>query len=93
VADFEKPLQAKLEAIAADLDALVSRVEAAHASVPVSLHAAFLLASREDMGEVKDLSTIARSTLECILDDRLRPAIRELRALATFAREARQEAE
>lgn len=86
MADLEESIQAKLEAIAADLDAIVSRLERAHASVPVPLQTEFLLESHEDLGEVTDFPTVARSTIECILEDRLRPAIREARALASFGK-------
>ena len=86
MSDLETSIQAKLEAIAADLDAIVSRLEAAHASVPVSLQAELLLASPEDLGDVTDFPILARSTIECILEDRLRPAIRETRALAALGK-------
>ena len=77
MADLEQSIQATFEAIAADLDAIVSRLERVHASVPVPLQTEFLLESHEDLGEVTDFPTVARSTIECILEDRLRPAIRK----------------
>jgi hypothetical protein len=90
-ADLEQSIQAELDAIAVDLDAIVSRLEKAHASVPVSLQTVFVLESHEDLGEATDFPTVARSTIECILEDRLRPAIRALRTLACFGRVKRED--
>lgn len=71
-----------LGVIAADLEALVLRLGGITTGLPVSPQADLMFLGEADM----DFPTAARSILECILDDRLRPAIQELRALSAFGK-------
>ena len=78
--DLEALARADLETVARDLEAAVARLQALHASLPVSPRADLMLVHEEDL----DFPTAARSSIECILDDHLRPAIRDARAIAAF---------
>ena len=82
MSETEDLVQADLEGVAGDLEAAVARLQAVHESLPVSPRTDVMLAHEEDL----DFPTAARSGIECILEDRLRPAIRELRALAAFGK-------
>lgn len=65
--------------IAGELEALIAKLRDFHDGIPVSPSEALMLLGEEDM----DAATTWRSTLECILADRLEPALVELRRSAS----------
>jgi hypothetical protein len=75
----EEAARAELRAIVEDLDGIRSRLVDLHARLPVPSEEAAMLAGDVEM----DFSTEVRSTIECILNDNLRPAIRDLAAAAS----------
>jgi uncharacterized protein with von Willebrand factor type A (vWA) domain len=61
--------------LAAELAAFIAKLRDFHDGIPVSPSEAVMLLGEEDM----DVGTTWRSTLECLLADRLEPALVELR--------------
>jgi hypothetical protein len=66
--------------VARDLDAIRRRLESVHQSLPVANNEALMLLGEADM----DVATELRSVIECVLNDSLRPAIRDLEAAAEY---------
>jgi len=64
--------------MAGELEALIAKLRDFHDGIPVSPSEAVMFLGEEDM----DVGTTWRSTLECLLADRLEPALAELRKLA-----------
>lgn len=76
----EEEARAELRAIVEDLDGIRARVVDLHARLPVPLEEAAMHAGEVEM----DFSTEVRSVIECILNDWLRPTIRDLAAAASY---------
>jgi hypothetical protein len=76
--DSEAAAQAQLQEIAAELEAAQARLRAVHASLPVSPLEPVMLVGEEEL----DAATEMRSVIECVLNDSLGPAIRDLQAVA-----------
>ncbi|MBW8874943.1 MAG: hypothetical protein JF614_08260 [Acidobacteria bacterium] len=68
-------MQARVLEIAAGFEALIRRLQDVHDAVPISPLEPVMLLGEEDM----DIATTLRSMIECVLADRLEPALRELR--------------
>lgn len=76
----EQPAQEELRQIAGELRALCRRLEGVHQRLPVPSNEALILLGEADM----DVATEVRSVIECVLNDSLRPAIRDLEAAAEY---------
>jgi hypothetical protein len=72
--------QARAWEIAAELETLAAKLRDFHDGIPVSPSEAVMLLGEEDM----DVATALRSTTECVLVDRLEPAIVELKKWAAY---------
>jgi len=72
--------EARALEFAAELEALMAKLRDFHHGIPVSPSEAVMLLGEEDM----DVGTTWRSTIECLLADRLEPALGELRKLAAY---------
>lgn len=80
MSDAENVAQAKLREIAAGWERDVDRLRKVHESLPVSPREEAML-----LGEAEaDVSTEVRSAIECVIPDRLEPAIRTLREAAGY---------
>jgi len=73
-------MQARVLEVAAGLEALIRKLQDVHDGIPVSPLEAVMLLGEEDM----DVATALRSMIECVLADRLEPALRELRQGAAY---------
>jgi hypothetical protein len=73
-AEAEASAQAQLRQIATDLEAIRFRLEGVRASLPVPSSEAAMLVGELEM----DISTEVRSVIECVLNDSILPAIRDL---------------
>ncbi len=80
VTEAEAAAQAELRQVVEDLDAIRSRLAALHESLPVPPEETAMLLGEEEM----DISTEVRSVVECVLADRIAPAIRELAVAASY---------
>jgi hypothetical protein len=80
VTDSEAAAQAELRTLVEELDAIRSRLVAIHARLPVPLEETAMLLGEEEM----DVATEVRSVIECVLNDSLEPAIRDLAAAASY---------
>ena len=78
--EAEAAAQAELREIVGDLDAIRGRLEEIHARLPVPPEETAMLVGEREM----DVSTEIRSVIECVLNDSLRPAIRDLAAAASY---------
>ena len=67
--------QARVVEFAAELEAFMAKLQDFHDGIPVSALEALMLAGEEEM----DFATSLRSTIQCLLADRLNPALGELR--------------
>lgn len=76
----EQPAQELVRQIAGELSALCRRLEGVHQSLPIASDEALMLLGEADM----DVATEVRSVIECVLNDSLRPAIRDLQAAAEY---------
>lgn len=76
----EKPAQKEVRKIAGELGALCRRLEGVHQSLPIPSDEALMLLGEADM----DVATEVRSVIECVLNDSLRPAVRDLHAAADY---------
>lgn len=76
----EQPAQEEVRQIAGELDALCRRLEGVHKRLPVASNEALMLLGEADM----DVATEVRSVIECVLNDSLRPAVRDLRTAAEY---------
>jgi hypothetical protein len=68
----------QLRAIATDLEALAYRLLGVHASLPESVAERVLLQEADEMGPAAEV----RAVIECVLNDWLHPAVRDLRNAA-----------
>jgi hypothetical protein len=76
----EEAARAELRSVVEDLDAIRARLVDLHARLPVPAEETAMLVGEVEM----DFPTEVRSTIECILNDNLRPAIRGLAAAASY---------
>ncbi len=76
----EAEARAELRAIAEDLDGVRARLVNLHRRLPVPAEETAMLVGEVEM----DFATEVRSVIECILNDWLRPAIRDLAAAASY---------
>jgi hypothetical protein len=86
--EVELAAQFQVRAIAADLEALRFRLWGVHASLPITAQEPAMLAGEAEM----DLSTEVRSIIECVLNDDIEPAIRDLVTAATYVQIEEEEA-
>ncbi|MFY9825672.1 MAG: hypothetical protein WAM82_30135 [Thermoanaerobaculia bacterium] len=66
--------------LAAELEALIAKLRDLHDDIPVSPREDVMLLGEEDM----DVATALRSMSDCVLADRLKPALAELRKGAAY---------
>jgi hypothetical protein len=78
--EAEAAAQAELQRIVEELDAIRSRLQDMHAKLPVSAEETAMLLGEQDM----DVATEVRSVIECVLNDSIQPAIRDLAAAASY---------
>ncbi len=78
--DSEEGARAELRAIVEELDRIRARLVDLHARLPVSPQETAMLVGEEEM----DFPTEVRSVIECVLNDNLRPGIRDLAVAASF---------
>jgi hypothetical protein len=78
--EIEAAAQADLRGIVEELNGIHSRLESLHARLPVPPEETAMLMGEQEM----DVSTEIRSVIECVLNDSLRPAIRDLAAAASY---------
>lgn len=80
MAEAEAAAQSELRGIVLELDAIRGRLVELHARLPVPPQETAMLLGEEEM----DVATEVRSVIECVLSDRLEPAIRDLAAAASY---------
>jgi len=78
--EAEASAQAELRQIVQELDAIRDRLTAVHDRLPVPPEETAMLLGEQEM----DVATEIRSVIECVLNDSLRPAIRDLAAAASY---------
>jgi len=78
--DVETAARERLQEAAAQLEALQRQLREIHDSLPVSSHEDLMLLGEEDM----DVATETRSVIECVLNDSIQPAIRDLKSVAAY---------
>lgn len=78
--EAEAAAKEKLQQIVAELEGIRVRLGAIHDSLPTSRKEDLMLLGEEDM----DFTTEVRSVIECVLNDSIQPAIRDLRAAAEY---------
>jgi hypothetical protein len=78
--EAEAAAQEELRRIGEELDAIRSRLVEIHAKLPVSPEETAMLLGEKEM----DVSTEVRSIIECVLNDSIQPAIRDLAAAASY---------
>ncbi|HEV7507602.1 MAG TPA: hypothetical protein VGS07_22145 [Thermoanaerobaculia bacterium] len=76
----ENEAAAQVSVIASEIDTLVRRLRDVHDGLPVSSSEAVMLLDEEDL----DVATALRSMIECVLTDRLEPALVEMRKWAAY---------
>ena len=76
----EATAREQLQQIAAELEGMRVRLGAIHDGLPISAKEGVMLLGEEDM----DFPTEVRSVIECVLNDSIQPAIRDLRAAAEY---------
>ena len=76
----EEAARAELRAIVEELDGVRARLVDLHGRLPVPPEETAMLVGEVEM----DFPTEVRSVIECILNDWLRPAIRDLAAAASY---------
>ena len=80
MSEVEDAAQAELRTMVVELEALRSRLAAVHDRLPVPPEeTAMLLGEKET-----DIATEVRSVIECVLNDSIGPAIRDLAAAASY---------
>ena len=77
---------AELRKAAADLEEIGARLKGVLAGLPVSPREDVMFLGEEDM----DASTEMRSVVECVLNDSIQPAIRDLKAAAAYQPSSRR---
>jgi hypothetical protein len=78
--DEEAAAQAELREIARELSTLCLRLDAMHDRLPEPLNAIAMLLGEEE----NNVAMEVRGAIECVLNDDLRPAIRDLQAAALY---------
>ena len=78
--EVEAAAQAELRGIVEELDSIRARLTDIHERLPVSPEETAMLLGEQDL----DVATEVRSIIECVLNDSLRPAIRDLAAAASY---------
>ena len=78
--EAEIAAQEKLKRIAAELESIETRLWGVHASLPEPP----IEDLQKDDEEEKDVATEVRSVIECVINDWLRSAIRDLQAGAEY---------
>jgi hypothetical protein len=78
--EAEATAQAELREIVEELEAARTRLAEIHARLPMPPEETAMLLGEQEM----DVSTEVRSIIECVLNDSLRPAIRDLAAAASY---------
>jgi hypothetical protein len=76
----EDAAQSELQRIVEELEAIRVRLMDIHAKLPVPPEEIAMLLGEEEM----DVSTEVRSIIECVLNDSIQPAIRDLAAAAAY---------
>jgi len=79
VTEAEAAAQAELHQIVEELDTIRTRLVDLHAKLPVSPEETAMLEGEVEM----DFATEVRSVIECVLNDNIQPAIRDLAAAAS----------
>ena len=77
--EAEAAAQAELHQIVEELDSIRARLVDLHAKLPVSPEETAMLVGEVEM----DFATEVRSVIECVLNDNIQPAIRDLAAAAS----------
>jgi len=80
VSDVEEAARAELRAIVELLDGVRGRLVDLHGRLPVPVDEMAMLVGEAEM----DFPTEVRSVIECVLNDNLRPMIRDLAAAASY---------
>jgi len=80
VTEMEAAAQAELRQIVEELDTVRARLTEIHDRLPVPPEETAMLVGEQEM----DVATEVRSVIECVLNDSLRPAIRDLAAAASY---------
>lgn len=78
----ETEAQEELKRIVEELEAIQARLTGLHESLPVSPGETAMLEGEEEM----DVATEMRSIIECVLNDGIQPAIRDLATAASAGR-------
>lgn len=78
--EAEEMAQKELRGMADRWERDVQRLREIHADLPVSARAEVMLLGEADA----DVSTEVRAAIECVIPDRLEPAIRTLREAASY---------
>jgi hypothetical protein len=84
--EAEASAQAQLRQVAEELEAIGFRLQGVRASLPVPSAEAAMLAGELEM----DVATAVRSVIECVLNDSILPAIRDLLEAAAYKPDPRQ---
>jgi len=79
-AETEAAAQEALLEMADEVESVGRRLEAIHASLSIPPNEDMMLLGEDEM----DVSTEIRSVIECVLADSIGPAVRDLRAAATY---------
>jgi hypothetical protein len=79
VTEAEAGAQMELHRIVEELDSIRTRLVDLHAKLPVSPEETAMLVGEVEM----DFATEVRSVIECVLNDNIQPAIRDLAAAAS----------
>jgi hypothetical protein len=78
--DIEQTAQAEVQEMAAELEIMRGRLRRVHGNLPVSPREEVML-----LGEAEpDVATELRSVIECVLSDRVEPAIQALTEAAAY---------
>lgn len=84
----EEEWRTELRALVENLDGIRARLVDLHSRLPVPAEEAAMLAGEVEM----DFPTEVRSVIECILNDWLRPTIRDLAVAASYQPKKRRNA-
>ena len=84
--EAERAAQELLRQIVAELEAIGKRLTEIHDGLPVSRGEDLMLLGEEDT----DVATEVRLVIECVLNDSIRPAIRDLKSAAAYSPSSRQ---
>ena len=79
-AEAEAAAQGALLEVAEQVESLGRRLEAIRASLSIPPNEDMMLLGEDEM----DVSTEIRSVIECVLADSIGPAVKDLRAAATY---------